>query len=150
MTSFLQLAWFSLILARLADCWAGGAPRCVFAPFHVNQTSGKLYPGPSKLEVVAYNLGLNTFMFNCFWSTSSPTENDFSFHVKLPSADDSEGMAELTVFSSKEFLGILVTTEFYEAERRPDMSLGHWWINESQWFKVVEDSPRPCGITHKK
>ena len=59
-------------------------------------------------------------------------------------------MAELTVSSSKEFLGILVTTEFYEAERGPDMSLGHWWINESQWFKVVEDSPYPCGITHKK
>ena len=59
-------------------------------------------------------------------------------------------MIELTVSSEKAFLGILVTTDFYEAARRPDMSLGHWWINDSMWFKAVEDTPDPCGITHKK
>ena len=80
----------------------------------------------------------------------SPPVNDFSFDVKLPSLNDSGGMIELTVESKKDFLGILVTTDFYEAARRPDMSLGHWWINDSTWFKAVEDTPDPCGITHKK
>ena len=80
----------------------------------------------------------------------SPPQDDFSFDIKLPSAYDYEGMIELKVTSVKEFLGILVTTDFYEAQRRPDMSLGHWWINDSQWFKAVEDTPDPCGITHKK
>ena len=59
-------------------------------------------------------------------------------------------MIELVVSTAKDFLGILVTTDFYEAEHKPDMSLGHWWINDSIWFKAVEDTPKPCGITHKK
>ena len=85
-----------------------------------------------------------------FESIFSPPENDFSFNVELPSSNDSGGTIELTISSEKKFLGILVTTDFYEAERRPDMSLGHWWINDSMWFKAVEDTPDPCGITHKK
>ena len=59
-------------------------------------------------------------------------------------------IVELVVSVAREFMGILVTTGFYEAEREPDMSLGHWWINDSYWFKAVEDTQYPCGITHKK
>ena len=87
-------------------------------------------------------------------SLFSPPVNDFSFDVELPplssTNNDSGGMIELTVESKKDFTGILVTTDFYEAERRPDISLGHWWVGESTWFKAVEDTPDPCGITHKK
>ena len=83
-------------------------------------------------------------------SIFSPPLNHFSFNVQLPSWNDSGGMIELTVESKDDFLGILVTTDFYEAAGRPDMSLGHWWIEGSTWFKAVEDTPDPCGITHKK
>ena len=85
-------------------------------------------------------------------SLFSPPVNDFSFDVELPppSTNDSNGMIELTVESKNDFMGILVTTDFYEAERRPDVSLGHWWVGQSTWFKAVEDTPVPCGITHKK
>ena len=149
MTSFLQLAVFFLLFARVTYCWPGGAPRCVYSPFHVNKSTGKVYPGPSKLEVSPI-FDSKQYSFIPIQCIFSPPQDDFSFDVKLPSANDHEGMIELKVTSVKEFLGILVTTDFYEAERRPDMSLGHWWINDSQWFKAVEDTPDPCGISHKK
>ena len=75
----------------------------------------------------------------------SPPQDEFEFDVKFHSE-----IVELVVSVAREFMGILVTTGFYEAEREPDMSLGHWWINDSYWFKAVEDTQYPCGITHKK
>ena len=124
MTSPLPFSLFILSFVGGSLCWPGGAPRCVFAPFHVNKSTGKVFRGPSKLEVIQILIyDVESVMESKILCIFSPQLNHFSFDVKLPSWNDSGGMIELTVESKDDFLGILVTTDFYDVNLCPECQI---------------------------